>query len=495
MMQWSRTLSVATLLTLSAAPVTFAQPATGETPLETRAKEFARAVSSGAPRELEQLASASFGEPMQAIPMPAHMNVLMSYHDMTRGLDFFRLNSSVPNSGIALFRNRLTGGWTSIFVAVEPQVPHRIVAIRAADELHDTLPPNWRPPKTPPRERSERQIARELGAFMTRLAEADVFSGAVALAKDGRIVFEAAYGEADKSFGIANQTETLFNLGSMNKMFTAVAIAQLVERDQLSYEDPLAKFLPEFPDAETAKKIRIEHLLSHTSGMGMWWTARYLETEKTRFRTVDDMLSWAANDENRQFEPGARYQYSNTAFVVLGKIIEHVTGMTYYDYVRENIYEPAGMENTESYESDRVHPPLATGYEKLFDAEGKPWFRSNIYANPVRGGPHGGGYSTVRDLVSFDRALRSGVLLRPENVRTLQTSKPALNAMRYGYGFDVDDELGIVGHSGGGAGNSNNVDMFLRTGWTAVVLANYTESSLQVLAPVVNKMRELVAVP
>jgi CubicO group peptidase (beta-lactamase class C family) len=473
--------------------VTFAQPGLDETPLEARMKEFARVVSTGSRADIEQMVLESFGPQMQAIPMADHMNVLMSYHDMTRGLDFYQLNSSLPNAGIALFKNRLTGGWTSIFLGVEPEAPHRILGFQTADELHDTLPPDWRPPTLPPTELSERQIARELEAFMARLAHADVFSGAVALAKDGRIVFARAYGEADKTFGITNRTDTRFNLGSMNKMFTAVAIAQLVERGHLSYDDPLSKFLPEFPDPEAAKEILIKHLLSHTSGMGMWWTARYLETEKNAFRTVDDMMKWAANDENRQFEPGTRYQYSNTAFVVLGKVIEQVTGMTYYDYVRENIYEPAGMQHTESYELDRVNPPLATGYEKLFDAEGNPWFRSNVYVNPVRGGPHGGGYSTVEDLVKFDRALRSGRLLKPESVRTLQTAKPELNATRYGYGFDVNDDLGIAGHSGGGAGNSNNMDMFLRSGWTAVVLANYTETSLQVLAPVANKMRELLA--
>jgi CubicO group peptidase (beta-lactamase class C family) len=178
--------------------------------------------------------------------------------------------------------------------------------------------------------------------------------------------------------------------------------------------------------------------------------------------------------------------------VVLGKVIEKVSGMTYYDYVRESIYKPAGMQSTDSYELDRVNPNLAVGYEKTFDVQGKAWFRSNVFVNAVRGGPHGGGYSTIEDLVRFGEALRSGKLLKSENVRVLQSTKPELDSTRYGYGFTVNEERGIVGHSGGGAGNSDNFDMFLRSGWTAVVLSNYTETAFDVCAPVVDKMRELV---
>ena len=456
----------------------------GGNPAEGRSKEFAQAVSTGSPDALKRLVADSFSEGMQRLPMTAHMNILMSYWDMSHGLDFYRAQSSEPDSVVALFKNRLTGGWNAVYVRVDSQAPYRIVSVQ---------PRIPEPPDQSERALSDRQIARELGDLMKRLAAADTFSGAVALARDGRIIFEGAYGQGDKNAGTANRTDTKFNLGSMNKMFTAVAIAQLVERGQLSYDDPLARFLPDFPDADTAKKIKIKNLLSHTAGLGMWWGPHYRETSKDSFRTVDDMIKWASGDENHQFEPGARYQYSNTGFVVLGKVIEKVSGMTYYDYVRENIYKPAGMESTDSYELDRVNPNLAVGYEKVFDGQGKPWFRNNVFVNFVRGGPHGGGYSTVEDLVRFGEALRSGKLLKSENVRVLQSAKPELGSTRYGYGFDVNEERGIAGHSGGGAGNSDNFDMFLRSGWTAVVLSNYTETAFDVCAPVVDKMRELVA--
>jgi CubicO group peptidase (beta-lactamase class C family) len=266
-----------------------------------------------------------------------------------------------------------------------------------------------------------------------------------------------------------------------------------VERGRLTYDDQLSKFLPDFPDAVSAQKILIKHLLSHTAGLGMWWGPRYQQSAKDSFRTVDDMIKWAAQDEKTTlFEPGTKYQYSNTGFVVLGKIIEEVSGMNYYDYIRENIYRPAGMINTDSYELDRITPDRAIGYQKSFDAHGKAFFRNNLYTNSVRGGPHGGGYSTVEDLLKFDRALRSGKLLRPQNLQMLLTAKPDLGATSYGYGFDVDELRRIVGHSGGGVGNSNNLDMFLGSGWTGIVLSNYTESAFEVSRPVVLKIRELV---
>lgn len=483
--QLTRFLAVLVILVLGTTSLgIYAQSPTGENPVEVRAKEFARAVSSGDPEEFKRLVVDGFGPDMQKIPMPAHIPVLMSYWDMSHGLDFYKLQESRPDEAVALFRNRLTGGWSAIFFRVEQELPHRIVAVRPAIA---------EPPEEPARKRSDRQIARELGAFMQRLAEADVFSGTVALASNGTTVFQGAYGQADKNFGVANRIDTKYNLGSMNKMFTAVAIAQLVERGLFSYDDPLSKFLPDFPDAESAKKIRIKHLLSHSAGLGMWWGPRYQQSAKDSFRTVDDMIKWASEDEKQiQFEPGTKFQYSNTGFVVLGKVIEEATGESYYEYVRKNIFEPADMQNTGSDELDRVNPNLAVGYAKTFDERGTAAFQNNIYTRPVRGGPAGGGYSTVEDLVKFERALRSGKVLKPQNVAVLLSSKPEFGAQQYGYGFDVNEDRGTAGHAGGGMGQSNNLDMFLRSGWTAIVLSNYTGISFETSAPVVEKMRQLV---
>src|SRR5262249_55537043 len=200
---------------------------------------------------------------------------------------------------------------------------------------------------------TEDQIAGELDAFVSKLAGADVFSGAVLFAKDGRVIYKKAFGTANKDFNAPNRVDTKFNLGSMNKMFTSVAIAQLVERGKLSFDDPLSKFLPDFPSKEAAEKIKIKHLLSHTAGLGSYFNNKFMESSRARFRTVNDFME-LAKEEKLQFEPGSKWSYSNTGMLVLGAVIEKATGQNYYDYIRENIYKPAGMINSDCYELDRV---------------------------------------------------------------------------------------------------------------------------------------------
>jgi CubicO group peptidase (beta-lactamase class C family) len=273
----------------------------------------------------------------------------------------------------------------------------------------------------------------------------------------------------------------------MNKMFTAVAIAQLVEDGKLDFDDPLSKFLPEFPDPESAKKIRIEHLLSHTSGLGSYFDDRFAAASRARFRSVDDFMTLAESDSLR-FEPGSAWSYSNTGFLVLGKVIEVVTGEDYHDYVRKHVYEPAGMTTTGEYELDRVNPNLAVGYQKEWDADGTMSYRNNLFQHVIRGGPAGGGYSTVEDLERFAEALAGGRLVSRETFELLTTPKPDLSSPGYGFGFSAEPDSEITGHSGGFAGISSNLDIFTRSGYVAVVMSNYGGAS----GPVVEKIRRLL---
>jgi CubicO group peptidase (beta-lactamase class C family) len=309
----------------------------------------------------------------------------------------------------------------------------------------------------------------------------------VALAKDGELLFAQAYGQANKDFAVPNTIETAFNLGSMNKMFTAVAVAQLVEQGRISYDDRLARFLPDFPSAEAAEQIQIKHLLSHTSGLGSFFTEQFQATSRARLRSVDDFLA-LVRDQPPQFPPGSRWEYSNTGFLVLGAVIEAVTGRDYFEHMRAALYEPPGMPRTEAYELDRVNANLAVGYDKEFTDSG-PMFRNNLFEHVIRGGPAGGGYSTVHDLVRFATALHTHRLLGTATTGLLLTPKPELNSPAYGYGFGIDLARGIVGHSGGFPGISSNLDLFRDRGYVAVVLSNYGLAS----HPVVAKLRALIA--
>jgi CubicO group peptidase (beta-lactamase class C family) len=451
-----------------------------ENPAERRAREFAKLIDAGNRAGLREYAKENFSPRFLNIPIEQHLGFFSSVYDFTRGVEVYGVQESKPNEVTLLLKSKLTGGWVALIVRTEAEAPHRIDGIG----LNQPKPPAGAQPQ---RKLTNEQIARELKAFTDKLAAADVFSGTVLLAKDGVPVFKAAYGIANKDFNAPNRIDTKFNLGSMNKMFTAVAIAQLVERGKLSFDDPLSKFLPDFPDKASAEKIKIKHLLTHTAGLGGYFSKQWAESSRALYRNVDDMIKRAAADEKLLFEPGTRWQYSNTGMLVLGKVIEKVTGQSYYDYVRENITRPAGMINTDCYELDKVNPNLAVGYDKQF-TDGGIVFKNNIFAHVMRGGPHGGGYSTVEDLLKFDLALRSNKLVGAEYVKLLLSANPELNSPEYGYGFQIDPETQAAGHGGGFIGINSNLDMFLGTGWTAVVMSNYSRGA----QPVQQKMVELV---
>jgi CubicO group peptidase (beta-lactamase class C family) len=457
----------------------FAQPTGGQAAAMRHAQTIAGFITSGDRAGYTKFVEANFGAELMKMPVQRHLNFISSLHDQTRGFEVGDVQDWNTNEVVVLVKSKLTGAWDGLLVRVEPET-YKIAGI------------GLRPPKKAPVESKRlttKEISTELDAFTKKLADADVFSGAVLLAKDGQVIYKGAFGMANKDFGAPNRTDTKFNLGSMNKMFTGVAIAQLVEKGKLSYDDPLSKFIPDFPNPEAAKRIQIKHLLTHTAGLGGYFSERYQKLARDQIRTVDDMMKLAREDEKDiKFEPGSKWQYSNTGMMVLGKVIEIVSGQSYFDYVRENIYKPAGMTNTDCYELDKVNANLAVGYDKRFSDHGIEW-GNNIFAHVLRGGPQGGGYSTIEDLLKFDQALRSGKLISPATFKLISTPKPELKSPGYGYGFSYDAERNVTGHSGGFPGISSNLDMYLGNGWTAIVMSNYSRGS----GPLSQKMQQLIA--
>ncbi len=451
------------IVLLALAWPTLAQQAT--TPAAQRAADLVRLIESGKRAEMQKYVKDNYAPDFLArASVDDHLSFLLSQQDQMRGVEVLGLKETSSTSVEAKLKSKLTGSQSVLIVRTEANAPNRISGIglrRARPE----------PGAQPMKKLTEAEMAKELDAFVQKLADADLFSGAILVAKDGKPIYKKAVGIANKDFNAPNKIDTKFNLGSMNKMFTAVAIAQLVERGKLSFDDPLSKFLPDFPDKESAEKIKIKQILTHTAGLGGYFSQKFQEASRDRFRTVDDMMK-LAGEEKILFEPGSRWQYSNTGFLVLGAVIEKVSGQSYYDFVRENIYKPAGMINSDCYELDRVNPNLAVGYEKEFTDEGVQ-FRNNIFMHVLRGGPQGGGYSTVEDLLKFDVALRSGKLVGKEYVKLLLSAKPDLKSPDYGYGFQIDNANQIAGHSGGFPGINSNLNMYLNNGFTAAVMSNY----------------------
>ncbi|HEV2121701.1 MAG TPA: serine hydrolase domain-containing protein, partial [Chloroflexota bacterium] len=355
------------------------------------------------------------------------MGDLQGYRE-TGGIDIFRVTPDGPFRLTAIGRSRLSELWAELSFRVDSEAPHQVIGIGVAPqpapaELRSSQP------------LSVAEVGQQVQEYLTRLEGADTFSGTVLVARDGVPIFSGAYGMADKDAQLPNRLDTKFNLGSMNKMFTAVAIAQLAELGKLSFHDPIGKYLPEYPNKEVAEKVTVHHLLTHTSGLGDYFGPTFFAGGKDTVDTVADYFPFFV-DRPLRFEPGAGWAYSNAGFVVLGAIVEQVSGQSYFDYVREHIYAPAGMTDTDAYRRDANVPNLASGYTSGRPGEEAGERRINTDTLPIKGGPAGGGYSTVEDLHRFAGALLSHRLLSPEFTEILLAPKANAGPGRsYAYGI------------------------------------------------------------
>jgi CubicO group peptidase (beta-lactamase class C family)/outer membrane lipoprotein-sorting protein len=341
-----------------------------------------------------------------------------------------------------------------------------------------------------PDQLSDSEFDQELDTYLETNTEKDLFSGVVLVAREGKPIFKKAYGMADRERNIPNQVNTRFCIGSMNKMFTAVSIAQLVEQGKLSYDDLIGKYLgPEWILSEVGEKVKISHLLSHTSGIAEYLTDEFYISSAEIYRTLEDHKP-IVKEKSLTFEPGTGWEYCNTGFILLGAIIAKVTGKDYWDYIKEHIYDPADMDNTIFFDRNRTLPNVAMGYEKGQE-EGKTFWRKTAFAGKIDASPSGGGFSTLEDLLKFAEALRSDLLISSESKELLMSIKPRLSAMDYGYGFWIENSRTfgrVVGHGGTAPGVSANFRMFVDKGYTMIILSNFSEASL----PVSRKIRSLL---
>ena len=282
--------------------------------------------------------------------------------------------------------------------------------------------------------------AESLQAIADKAAADGKFSGVVMLAKDGQPVLERAYN--------GHRIDTKFNLGSINKIFTKVAIGQLAAAGKLSLGDTVRKHLPDYP-SPVADKITIEQLVTFRSGLGDFFGPEFQAAPPSKIRTLADYLPLFVN-KPLLFEPGTDERYSNAGYLVLGLIIERVSGQSYYDYVREHIYKPAGMKDTDSYFLDENVPNRATPVTKRGDSQ-----------MPGRGSSAGGGYSTAPDMLRFAKALTANKLLDAKWTDWAMGGRA----------------LGIAGGSPG-----VNTALLIEPPYTLVVLSNFDPPSAEQIA-------------
>jgi CubicO group peptidase (beta-lactamase class C family) len=245
--------------------------------------------------------------------------------------------------------------------------------------------------------------AQDFGIRIDKLAAEQRFSGSILVARDGKTLHSKGYGLANRVWGMANTPRTRFQIASITKTFTALAMLQLVEQGKCKLNDRAAAYLPNAPAAW--KDITIEHLSRHRSGIPPHQKpTEYQKTITQPYTPAELVAEYYAVPLS--FPPGTKFQYSNAGYQVLGLIIENISGQTYRDYVRKHILDPAAMKDTDVWRYQEIVPELAEGYE----TEGGQVQRAPYWDSSVAFAA-GNMYSTTEDLLRSDEALASGKLL------------------------------------------------------------------------------------
>jgi D-alanyl-D-alanine carboxypeptidase len=383
-----------------------------------------------------------------------------AFRDRTGGYDLKKIESETPTEVTAILQERADDGFTRVVLDVEPEQPYRILKLEV--KLIE------RPAEFPLPHMNDQQLTAALRKRLDDETGSDRFAGAVLVAKQGKPIFAQAYGLADREHDIPNTLQTRFSLASINKVFTAIVTMQLVQAGKLALDDPLGKYLTDYPNKELAAKVTIGELLTNTGGTGDIWGPEF-DKHRLELRTLQDYINLYGNRPLR-FEPGSRWEYSNYGFILLGAVIEKVSGESYYDYVREHIYIPAGMSSSGSEPGEPRAADRSIGYMKVKVGD----WNSNTGYLLYRGTSAGAGYSTVGDLLRFADALRENKLLDAHYTKLLTTGSVATPFGLDAYGFGVQTFNGnrCFGHNGTGPGVNGDLEMCLNSSYAIVVLAN-----------------------
>ena len=395
---------------------------------------------------------------------PGALDIMLDLRWNTGGFDLYSIESSQERNIQAVLHEREGNGtYNRMSVAVREGDPAVITNITLV-----LIPP---PVGAPVPERLTEQAAvAAWNAEIDKAAANGKFSGVWLWAKNGKVITSGARGKADRERGIDNTLNTRFRIGSMNKMFTAVATLQLVERRKLSPDDTIGKILPDYPNTNVASKVKVRNLLSHTGGTGDIFGPEF-DAHRLELKTLQDYVKLYGGRDLR-FEPGAKWEYSNYGFLLLGALIEKASGKSYYDFVAENIFKAAGMTDSGSEPESAEVANRSKGYMRDRFA-----MVSNEPTLPWRGTSAGGGYTTAGDLMKFAEALMSNKLLRAETLA--EATRPQFATDAYGFGFQIGrpDEVRSYGHGGGAPGMNAILRVYPESGESVIVLCNLDSPS------------------
>lgn len=322
----------------------------------------------------------------------------------------------------------------------------------------------------------------EIQQYLQELSHHDLFSGTVLIANQDSILLHQAYGFSNQAQRKYNQLNTKYLIASTTKMFTAVAIAQLVEKGKLSYDDPIAKYLPNYPK-HIASKVTIKHLVTHTSGIELDHIKKYNQVAKKAkslkalYQTHLKFLPQLKNYSN--FLPSQDFNYTNEGFELAGLIIEKVSGQSYFEYIQNNILNQANMKQSGQFLLSQHKTQIAEGYHLK-----KARRQSNAAFLPYSSSPAGSYYATTLDLYYFLKALNHQQLLSKTMFDRI--TSPHVNSIdnaffstKYGLGFMIDQTKGIIkiGHSGNFYGTSTRCEWYPELNYYVIILSNYDQAA------------------
>jgi CubicO group peptidase (beta-lactamase class C family) len=431
-----------TLLFLLMSTAAFAQA-----PGEERAVAWVEAFNSGKAETMESFAQANYTPEMLARRDAAQRRATFEQISGNHG----KLRVAAVDAALRLEVVPERGERLTLRFAIEPAAPHRIASLGI-----DIGGGRERAEKLPPLKLSG-DLAAPLDSYVRQLPD---FAGTVLVAKNGEVVFEKAYGLASRRWDVPNKNTTRFNVGSITKDFTKVAIGQLAQAGKLALDAPILTYLPNYPNKDAAQKITVQQLVDHTSGLGDVFTPRFFERNVAGFSTPQNFIDFFAADPLK-FEPGKGQAYSNYGYTVLGEIIEAVSGEPYFDYIQKHVFDPAGMSGSGFFDLRKPVPDVAMGHTHR-DGE---WLENTMARPSLRGIPAGGSYSSARDLLAFDRKLRAGKLLDTKWTRWWFGGDPLTSA-----------NVWAGGSPGVNAGVASDGT------WTVVVLTNVDPPTGELLA-------------
>lgn len=317
------------------------------------------------------------------------------------------------------------------------------------------------------------ELAQKVQSFLDEQESADKFSGTVLIAHNNLPILTTTRGYAIHPKILRNRPDTKFNIASVTKMFTAIAVMQLVAKAKLNLHVPISIYDADLPHAD---QITVHQLLTHTAGFDRYWNDAY-RAARSELRTINDYLKLFANTP-LLFPPGTRHHYGNTGYVILGALIEKVSGLSYYEYMKREVFEFAGMHDTDFYEMDLPIANCALGYTRqswCSPDDGR--LRSNQFIYAVKGSPSEHCFSTVQDIFLFFQALQNNQFLDNHYKELCFTPHAAGEqaGISYGYGFHIIDNVKhghVIGHGGRAMGGDAFAVMY-DLGYTVIVLSNY----------------------